>query len=120
MTTLKPSRPSIRLGVYGDQPDRRPDRSRWRSRSGSTGRAPPIAVPRRPPPPGRRAVVCFDDAVSETDRPLFSVVIPTFDRADLLPRAVASVLAQTVRDLEVIVVDDGGTGSVPVPSDPRV
>lgn len=40
-------------------------------------------------------------------RPLVSVVIPTFRRPDLLPRALASVLAQTVSDLEVLVVDDG-------------
>ena len=39
--------------------------------------------------------------------PLVTVVIPTFNRADLLPRAVHSVLDQTMRDLEVIVVIDG-------------
>ena len=32
----------------------------------------------------------------------------------------ASVLAQTVRDLEVIVVDDAGPGAVQVPPDPRI
>lgn len=35
-----------------------------------------------------------------------SVVIPTYDREELLIRAVKSVLAQTYRPLEVIVVDD--------------
>lgn len=40
-------------------------------------------------------------------RPHFSVVIPVHDGADVIGRAVASVLAQTFADLEVIVVDEG-------------
>ncbi len=36
-----------------------------------------------------------------------SIVLPTFDRAALLPRAIASVQAQTDGDFELIVVDDG-------------
>ncbi len=45
------------------------------------------------------------DAWSET----VSVIIPTHNRARLLPRAIRSVLAQSHRDLEVIVVDDAST-----------
>jgi glycosyltransferase involved in cell wall biosynthesis len=44
--------------------------------------------------------------------PSFSVVIPTFNRAPLLPATLASVLAQAVprlEELEVVVVDDGST-----------
>jgi glycosyltransferase involved in cell wall biosynthesis len=37
-----------------------------------------------------------------------SVVIPTYNRAHLLPRAIRSVEAQTFCDWEIIVVDDGG------------
>lgn len=40
---------------------------------------------------------------------LVSVIIPTRDRAKLVSRAVASVLGQTHRALDVIVVDDGST-----------
>lgn len=38
-----------------------------------------------------------------------SVVIPTFDRARVLPRALESVMAQSRPPTEVIVVDDGST-----------
>jgi len=38
-----------------------------------------------------------------------TVVIPTYSAAETLPRAIASVLNQSLRDLEVIVVDDAST-----------
>lgn len=41
--------------------------------------------------------------------PLVSVVLPTHNRAGLLPRALDSVLAQTMPDFELIVVDDAST-----------
>lgn len=45
--------------------------------------------------------------------PAVSVVVPTFNRANLLPRALASVAAQTYRDLELIVVDDHSSDRTP-------
>jgi len=41
--------------------------------------------------------------------PLVSVIIPTYNRAPWVKEAAASVLAQTFRDYELLVVDDGST-----------
>ena len=40
---------------------------------------------------------------------MVSVVVPVFDVADYLPEALESILAQSHRTLEVVVVDDGST-----------
>jgi len=39
--------------------------------------------------------------------PKISVIIPTHNRPELLKEAISSVLAQTYRDFEIIVIDDG-------------
>lgn len=51
--------------------------------------------------------------------PLFNIVIPTYDRPELLVTAIASVLAQTVLDFEVL-VDDGSPAPVRYEGDARV
>ncbi|MFZ3483536.1 glycosyltransferase family 2 protein [Sphingomonas sp. 3-13AW] len=41
--------------------------------------------------------------------PLVSVIIPTHNRSHFVVDAISSILAQTMQDVEVIVVDDGST-----------
>lgn len=56
--------------------------------------------------------------------PFFSVLVPTYGRASVLPRALESVLSQTFRDFEVLVVDDASPDQTPFVvarfSDPRL
>ena len=56
--------------------------------------------------------------------PIVSVVIPTYNRKLMLKRALDSVLDQTLKDIEVIVVDnastDGTQALVHSIQDPRV
>ncbi len=53
--------------------------------------------------------------------PLATIVIPTKDRPRLLERAVRSALAQTVEDVQVVVVDDGSAEPVRLGlQDPRL
>jgi glycosyltransferase involved in cell wall biosynthesis len=58
------------------------------------------------------------------DRPSISVVMPVYNRAAIVERAIASVLAQDHDDFELIVVDDGSSDRTPdiveAISDPRL
>ena len=60
---------------------------------------------RRPPPGGAKTPIEMSEA--REPEPNVSVIIPTYNRAEDLPRAVASVLDQTRPVLEIIIVDDG-------------
>jgi glycosyltransferase involved in cell wall biosynthesis len=42
-----------------------------------------------------------------------SIIIPTYNRADLIGRAVNSILKQTFTDFEIIIIDDGSNDNTP-------
>ena len=64
----------------------------------------------------------FSEGIMPT--PLFSIVIPTFNRSDLLPYAVQSILQQTFEDFEIIICDNCSGDDTPQVAqqftDPRV
>ena len=45
----------------------------------------------------------------DADLPLFSVVVPTFNREDHIGRCLGSITSQSFRDHEVVVVDNAST-----------
>lgn len=63
---------------------------------------------------------------TNNDSPLISIILCTYNRAHLVTRAMASVLTQSYRNWELIIIDDGSaddTGQVVMPvvkSDPRI
>jgi glycosyltransferase involved in cell wall biosynthesis len=77
-------------------------------RAGALGRG----MERAPAPP------------ADMTTPLISVILPTRNRAALLPRSIESVLTQDYANLELIVVDDASTDATPgilaAIGDPRV
>lgn len=63
------------------------------------------------------------DATEATGSPVVTVVIPAYNSGEVVREAVDAALAQTLTDLEILVVDDGSTTApVPddLPEDPRI
>lgn len=54
------------------------------------------------------------------DEILLSIIIPTYNRSELLLRAVNSALAQTIKNFEVIVVDDCSSQPLNLPEHSRL
>jgi glycosyltransferase involved in cell wall biosynthesis len=48
---------------------------------------------------------------------LVSTIVPVHNRSDLLSEAVASVIGQTYRPIEIVIVDDGSTDQTPLVAD---
>ncbi len=102
--------------VWRDMLGARRVASRWlvrRWQSAVLRLAERAADPRRRPGIGRPVPYGLsgpaDGQAGSTQQPLVSVIVPTFNRAALVARAIDSVLAQTYERFELLVVDDAST-----------
>lgn len=69
---------------------------------------------------GRRIVRSGRLSAAALDAPSVTVVLCTYNRAALLPRAIRSVQAQTLRDWQLVIVDDGSVDATPSVLEPYV
>ena len=51
--------------------------------------------------------------MSAEPRPQVTVVVPAYNAADTIDQTLRSVRAQTLRELEILVVDDGSRDGTP-------
>lgn len=54
-------------------------------------------------------MIYYNQIFEMVHNPFFSVIIPTYNRANILPETINSVLTQTFSNFEIIIVDNGST-----------
>lgn len=52
------------------------------------------------------------DSLNDGDGPLVSVIIPTYEDSDYLPGAIRSVVQQSYRPIEIVIVDSSGVAEI--------
>jgi glycosyltransferase involved in cell wall biosynthesis len=50
-----------------------------------------------------------DEKTDNLPQPLVSVIVPCFNQGQYLPDAISSILSQTYRNFEIVLIDDGST-----------
>lgn len=55
--------------------------------------------------------------MKQTKKPFISIIIAVYNNEKYLPFAVNSVLKQDVKDIEIIIIDDGSTDNTPIIAD---
>ncbi|QGG58967.1 glycosyltransferase [Loigolactobacillus bifermentans] len=48
---------------------------------------------------------------SANDKPLVTVIVPAYNSAEYLFKNVTSIIQQTYKNIEIIIIDDGSTDS---------
>src|SRR5699024_2438339 len=114
---LGPRHPGHRVGVRSDHPGRA--RRVQSARAGAhvaygPGGLPPDQVPtgRRPGRSDRPPRTGLKDEGEPTVAAV-SIIVTTFNIEDYIDQCLSSVAAQTLTDIEVIVVDDGSSDTTP-------
>ena len=54
-------------------------------------------------------VLCYGSRYRRQKTPAVSVVMLTYQRAEMLPQAIESILSQTFSDFEFIIINDGSS-----------
>ncbi len=44
-----------------------------------------------------------------TEYPFFSIVVPTYNRSGIITKTITSILTQSFKDFEIVIIDDGST-----------
>lgn len=47
------------------------------------------------------------------NKPLLSIIVPCYNVASFLPRCIESLIKQTYRNVEILLIDDGSTDVPP-------
>lgn len=71
------------------------------------------AVDENDPMPNLSQILCYEGVQEKSDEPKVSIVLPIYNVEKYLWQSVNSAINQTLKNIEIILVDDGSTDSSP-------